>query len=164
MMSASTLIWGIIFGSIGLALFVYGKKQKAFVPLFSGIGLMVVPYFISTIYFLVLSGMILTALPFILKWQNFFNSLIEVVSKPSIGLKVKTDWNGQPPRLTKSGQTSISGIFRGLDVSVQHRDGAREGVLKPLLIMPVLVGMGNIGVNMTMLVDEIRLYQDVLPV
>ena len=67
MMSTSTLIWGIIFGSIGLAFFVYGKKQKAFVPLFSGVGLMVVPYFISNIYFLVLSGIVLTALPFILK-------------------------------------------------------------------------------------------------
>jgi hypothetical protein len=66
-MSTSTLMWGIIFGSIGLALFVYGKKQKAFVPLFSGIGLMVAPYFISNIYFLVLSGIVLTALPFILK-------------------------------------------------------------------------------------------------
>jgi hypothetical protein len=39
-----------------------------------------------------------------------------------------------------------------------------RGVLKPLLIMPVLVGMGNIGVNMAMLVDEVRLYQDILPV
>jgi hypothetical protein len=67
MMSTSTLIWGIIFGSIGLAFFVYGKKQKSLIPLFSGVGLMVVPYFISNIYFLVLSGIVLTALPFILK-------------------------------------------------------------------------------------------------
>jgi hypothetical protein len=66
-MSTSTLFWGIIFGSIGLAFFVYGKKQKAVIPLFSGIALMVVPYFISNIYFLVLSGIVLTALPFILK-------------------------------------------------------------------------------------------------
>jgi hypothetical protein len=67
MMNASTLFWGIVFGSIGLAFFVYGKKQKAIVPLFSGIGLMVVPYIISNMYFLVLSGIVLTALPFILK-------------------------------------------------------------------------------------------------
>jgi hypothetical protein len=66
-MNTSTLFWGIIFGSIGLAFFVYGKKQKAVIPLFSGIALMVVPYFISNIYFLVLSGIVLTALPFILK-------------------------------------------------------------------------------------------------
>jgi hypothetical protein len=67
-MNTSTLFWGIIFGSIGLAFFVYGKKQKALIPLFSGIGLMVVPYFISNMYFLVLSGVVLTALPFILKF------------------------------------------------------------------------------------------------
>jgi hypothetical protein len=67
MMNTSTLFWGIIFGSTGLAFFVYGKKQKAVVPLFSGIGLMVVPYFISNVYFLALSGIVLTALPFILK-------------------------------------------------------------------------------------------------
>jgi len=66
-MNASTLFWGIVFGSIGLAFFVYGKKQKAVVPFFSGIGLMVVPYFISNMYFLVISGIVLTALPFILK-------------------------------------------------------------------------------------------------
>jgi hypothetical protein len=66
-MNTSTLFWGILFGSIGLAFFVYGKKQKAVIPIFSGIGLMVVPYFISNVYFLVLSGIVLTVLPFILK-------------------------------------------------------------------------------------------------
>lgn len=30
--------------------------------------------------------------------------------------------------------------------------------------MPVFVGMGDIGVNMPMLVDKIRLYQNVFPV
>jgi hypothetical protein len=67
MMNTSTLTWGIIFGSVGLAFFVYGKKQKAVIPLFSGIGLMVVPYFISNMYILILSGIVLTALPFIIK-------------------------------------------------------------------------------------------------
>ena len=63
----STLIWGVIFGSIGLGFFVYGKKQKAVVPLFCGVGLMVFPYFISNMYILILSGVVLTALPFIVK-------------------------------------------------------------------------------------------------
>ncbi|MBU1568203.1 MAG: hypothetical protein KJ630_21590 [Proteobacteria bacterium] len=39
-MDASTLIWWVIFGSIGLGYFVYGKKQRAVIPLFSGIGLL----------------------------------------------------------------------------------------------------------------------------
>jgi hypothetical protein len=63
----SVLIWGVIFGSIGLGFFVYGKKQKAVVPLFCGIGLMVFPYFISNMYILVLSGAVLVALPFFIR-------------------------------------------------------------------------------------------------
>jgi hypothetical protein len=66
-MNASTLIWGVIFGSIGLGFFVYGKKQKAVIPLLSGIGLMIFPYFISNLYILILSGTILVALPFFIK-------------------------------------------------------------------------------------------------
>jgi len=27
-------MWGVIFGAVGLAYFVYGKKQQRFVPLF----------------------------------------------------------------------------------------------------------------------------------
>lgn len=65
--STSTLMWGVIFGSIGLGFFVYGKKQKAIIPFFSGIGLMVVPYFISNIYILVLSGIVLIALPYFIR-------------------------------------------------------------------------------------------------
>ena len=63
----STLMWGILFGSIGLGLFVYGKKQRAVVPLLCGIGLMVFPYFISNPYVLVLSGAVLVAVPFVIK-------------------------------------------------------------------------------------------------
>jgi hypothetical protein len=65
--NTSTLIWGVIFGSIGLGFFVYGKKQKAIIPLFSGIGLIVVPYFISNMYILILSGIVLVALPYLIK-------------------------------------------------------------------------------------------------
>lgn len=64
---APTLIWGVVFGSIGLGFFVYGKKQKAVIPLFCGIGLMVIPYFVSNMYILVISGVVLVALPFFVK-------------------------------------------------------------------------------------------------
>jgi len=63
----SILIWGVIFGSIGLGFFVYSKKQKAIIPLLSGIGLMAVPYFISNMYILILSGIVLVASPYIIK-------------------------------------------------------------------------------------------------
>lgn len=66
-MNTSTLIWGVIFGSIGLGFFVYGKKQKAIIPFISGIGLMLFPYFISNVFFLVIAGIIFVALPFVVK-------------------------------------------------------------------------------------------------
>lgn len=66
-MNISTLMWGIIFGSIGLGYFVYGKKQKAIIPMLSGIGLMAFPYFISNIYIMILIGIVLAAVPYFLK-------------------------------------------------------------------------------------------------
>ena len=67
MISTSTLMMGVIFGAIGLGFFVYGKKQKAIIPLFCGIGLMILPYFISNIYILILSGIIVAAIPYFIK-------------------------------------------------------------------------------------------------
>ena len=67
MADTSLLIWGMIFGSIGFGFFLYGKKQKAAVPLFSGIALFLVPYFIPNVYLLVITGMVLIALPYFLK-------------------------------------------------------------------------------------------------
>jgi hypothetical protein len=67
MINISTLLWGIIFGSIGLGFFVYGKKQKAIVPILSGIGLMVFPYFISNVYVMILSGIVMVALPYFIR-------------------------------------------------------------------------------------------------
>jgi hypothetical protein len=67
MVNLSTLIWGIVFGSIGLGFFVYGKKQKAIIPMLSGIGLMVFPYLIENIYILILSGIVLVALPYFIR-------------------------------------------------------------------------------------------------
>ena len=58
---------GMIFGSIGLGFFIYGKKRKSIIPLISGIGLMVVPYLISNIYALILLGIVLAALPYFMK-------------------------------------------------------------------------------------------------
>jgi len=67
MMDPSTIIWGIIFGSIGMGFFIYGKKQQAFIPLASGIGLMIIPYFVANIYILLLIGLALIALPYFIR-------------------------------------------------------------------------------------------------
>ena len=63
----SLLIWGMMFGAIGLGFFIYGRKQKAAVPLLTGMVLMVIPFFISNVYLLVISGVALMALPYFVR-------------------------------------------------------------------------------------------------
>jgi hypothetical protein len=57
----------LLFGSIGLGYFIYGKKQKAVVPLVCGLALMLFPYFVSNIVLLVGIGALLAAIPFFLR-------------------------------------------------------------------------------------------------
>jgi hypothetical protein len=57
----------LLFGSIGLGYFIYGKKQKAVVPLVCGLALMLFPYFVSNIMLLVGIGALLAAIPYFLR-------------------------------------------------------------------------------------------------
>lgn len=66
-MNTSTLMWGAIFGAIGLGFFTYGRKRKAVIPFLSGLGLMLFPYFIMNTVALVFTGILLAALPFVIK-------------------------------------------------------------------------------------------------
>jgi len=66
-LTESTLLWGLLFGSIGLGFFIYGKKQRAVVPLFCGLALMIYPYFISNTLALVAIGIALMALPYFIE-------------------------------------------------------------------------------------------------
>jgi len=67
MESESQLVWAMLFGAIGLGFFTYGKKQKAIVPLLTGVALFVFPYFVSDVYMLVASGFALMAVPYFVK-------------------------------------------------------------------------------------------------
>ncbi len=66
-MDQATLWWGLLFGSVGLGFFMYGKRQQAPVPLLCGLGLMLFPYFVSNAWILVLVGGSLMALPYFLR-------------------------------------------------------------------------------------------------
>jgi len=66
--SAAVLLWGVVFGSLGLAYFVYGKKQQRFVPLLCGIALMAFPYFISNTIVLVVIGLVLSLVPYFFRF------------------------------------------------------------------------------------------------
>jgi predicted membrane protein len=66
-MNTSLLLWSLLFSSVGLGFFLYGKKQQALVPLFSGLALMVYPYFVSSTILLVAIGVALTVLPYFVR-------------------------------------------------------------------------------------------------
>jgi hypothetical protein len=66
-MNTSSLLWGLLFGSIGLGFFVYGRKQKVVVPLVCGVALMIFPYFVSNTVLLVALGVVLIAIPYFLR-------------------------------------------------------------------------------------------------
>lgn len=66
-MNQAVLLWGLLFGSIGIGFLVYAKQQKAVVPLVVGLALSIYPFFISNVYALVLIGLALTAVPYFIR-------------------------------------------------------------------------------------------------
>jgi hypothetical protein len=61
------LLWGLFFGSFGLGYFIYGRKQKAVVPLVCGLALMIFPYFVANTIVLVVIGAALMAIPYFVR-------------------------------------------------------------------------------------------------
>ena len=63
----TTLVFSVVFGSIGVGYFIYGRKQQRLIPLIAGMGLFAVPYLIPDPYVLALAGALLAAAPWALK-------------------------------------------------------------------------------------------------
>lgn len=61
MFTAANLFGSILFGSIGLGAFFYGRKAGATKPLIIGLVLMVYPYFVSETWLLYAIGAVVTA-------------------------------------------------------------------------------------------------------
>jgi hypothetical protein len=61
-------LWGLLFGSIGIGFFVYGKRQRAVVPLVCGVALMIFPYFVANPVLLVTIGAALVAVPYFIRF------------------------------------------------------------------------------------------------
>ncbi|MDR7099856.1 hypothetical protein J2X04_002237 [Lysobacter niabensis] len=66
-MDTGLLLWGLLFSSIGLGYFIYGKRQQAPIPLVCGLALMVFPYFVSSAWTVVLVGTGLMAIPYFVR-------------------------------------------------------------------------------------------------
>ncbi|WJG10114.1 hypothetical protein [Aliiglaciecola sp. LCG003] len=65
---SSLMVWSVLFSGIGIGFFLYGKKQKAAVPLLTGIALCVFPYFVPSVTVLLLVGLVLIAIPYFFRY------------------------------------------------------------------------------------------------
>ncbi|HLI19099.1 MAG TPA: hypothetical protein VKV22_12625 [Rhodanobacteraceae bacterium] len=64
----ATLFCGMLFGAIGVGYFVYGKRQAAIMPLVCGIALVAYPWFVASVPWLIVIGLILMAVPFFVRY------------------------------------------------------------------------------------------------
>jgi hypothetical protein len=67
MFTPANIFGSLLFGSIGLGAFFYGRKSAAAKPLIIGVVLMAYPYFISETWLLYAIGLLLTALLFLFR-------------------------------------------------------------------------------------------------
>jgi len=63
MTDTPAMLWALLFSSIGMGYFVYGKKQANKIALLCGVGLMVFPYFVTNDYAIVILGLGLMLVP-----------------------------------------------------------------------------------------------------
>lgn len=68
MPNPATLFWGMLFGAIGVGYVIYGKKQAMIVPLVCGVALIVYPWFVSGALLTFVIGLVLVAIPFVLRF------------------------------------------------------------------------------------------------
>ena len=68
MPTPATLLWGMLFGAIGVGFFIYGKRQAMLRPLVCGIALIVFPWFVSGALPTFVIGLALVAIPFVLRF------------------------------------------------------------------------------------------------
>ena len=66
-MDESKLLWGLLFGAVGIGYLVYGRRQRVLMPFLAGVGLLGFPYFVDNTGILLLVGVVLIALPFVVK-------------------------------------------------------------------------------------------------
>jgi hypothetical protein len=68
MSTEAYLLWGLIFGSIGGGYFMYGRKRPSGMAMVCGLALMIYPYFIDSTSSMIAIGVLLMALPWVLKF------------------------------------------------------------------------------------------------
>lgn len=62
-MNMAVMLWGLLFGCIGMYYFIYGKKADKPVMRYTGLVLMLYPYFVQNTIAIVIVGLVLIFLP-----------------------------------------------------------------------------------------------------
>ena len=71
MLNANFLFASLIWGSVGVGLFIYGKKQQSMIPLFGGIVMIAVSYLISSALYMSLASVGILAAIYFLHRQGY---------------------------------------------------------------------------------------------
>ena len=64
----NSLLVGVIAGAIGMGYFIYGKRQAKLVPMVAGALLCVYPYFLDSLLWLCVMGLLLIVAPFLIDY------------------------------------------------------------------------------------------------
>jgi hypothetical protein len=67
-MNTTSIFLATIFGAIGMGYLVYGKKQQKMMALLAGLALCGIPYFISNALVLTAVCVLVTLLPFVVRF------------------------------------------------------------------------------------------------
>ncbi len=66
-MDTAAILWSLLFGSIGMGYFIYGRKQNHTVTRYTGVALILFPYVVTDTVTLVAIGVLLLVLPRFIK-------------------------------------------------------------------------------------------------
>ena len=67
-MDMPLIISGFVFSALGFIYFSYGRKLKKLEITLCGIGLMIYPYFVTSINVSIAIGVVVSLIPFLMRW------------------------------------------------------------------------------------------------
>ncbi|MCL5674715.1 MAG: hypothetical protein M1501_03085 [Candidatus Omnitrophica bacterium] len=62
------LIISFLLGAIGIGYFIYGRKQHLIIAMLAGVALNIIPFFISSIFLMILISIIIMIIPWFMKF------------------------------------------------------------------------------------------------
>ncbi len=66
-MNMATIMWSMVFGSIGMGYVVFGRQQRNGIALVAGLLLCVFPFFVDDTILMIVLGVALMALPWFIR-------------------------------------------------------------------------------------------------